>query len=69
MSLEESIRKIVKDEIEKRNQKTELVPVADFCKDKNLSRITIWRGEKQGKFKLTRIGRKVFINPQQFITA
>lgn len=65
MSLEENIRKIVVDELSKR-QPEELQSISEFCKSKDISRITVWRAEKEGKVKLTRIGRKVFINPRQF---
>ncbi|UYN88140.1 MAG: hypothetical protein KIT51_07815 [Cyclobacteriaceae bacterium] len=69
MSLEENIRKIVAEEIQKAGKQSDLVPLAEFCKEKNLSRVTVWRAEKQGKMKLTRIGKKVFVSPQQFINA
>ena len=65
MSLEENIRKIVVDELSKR-QPEELQSVTEFCKAKKISRITIWRAEKEGKIKLARIGKRVFINPHQF---
>jgi hypothetical protein len=66
MNLEENIRKIVADELDKRQQQVEFIPVADFCKSRKISRITIWRAEKEGKIKLSRIGKKIFINPNQF---
>ncbi len=66
MSIEETIRAIVTDELDKREHKKDLVPVSTFCKAHNLSRITVWRQERQGKLKVVRIGRKVFIQPNQF---
>lgn len=66
MSLEESIRKIVVDELSK-HQPEELQSISEFCKAKKISRITLWRAEKEGRIKLVRIGRKVFINPGQFV--
>lgn len=65
MSLEESIRKIIAEELN-RHPVNDLQPVAEFCELKNISRVTLWRAEKEGKIKLTRIGRKVFVNPNQF---
>ena len=65
MSLEENIRKIVVDELSKR-QPEELQSISEFCRTKKISRVTIWREAKKGNLKLTRIGRKVFINPRQF---
>ena len=66
MNLEESIRKIVVEEIDKRQQKDEYVPIAEFLQSKKLSRLTIRRQELEGKVKLIRIGKRVFINPSQF---
>jgi hypothetical protein len=67
MNIEETIRQIVCEEIDKREQATNLIPIADFCKNHNLSRVTVWRAEKSGKLKTVRIGKKVFVNPHQFI--
>lgn len=39
----------------------DIVPLRQFCKEKNISRTTIWRAEKRGELKLIRIGRKVFV--------
>lgn len=68
MSFDEIMRKAVAEEIEKQQQKTERlpIPIAKFCRDTNISRATMWRREKDGTAKLIRIGRKVFIDPQQF---
>lgn len=66
MSIEEHIRKIVAEELVKLQQKVELVPIAEFCKAKKISRGTLWRAEKEGRVKLTRIGARVFINQEQF---
>jgi len=66
MNLEESIRKIANEEFDKRQTQSNLVPVEEFCKQKNISLITVWRAEKSGKLKLSRIGKKVFVNQSQF---
>lgn len=66
MNLEESIRQIVSDEIGKQLQAANLIPIADFCKSKNINRVTLWRHEKEGRIKLDRIGKKVFVNQAQF---
>lgn len=65
MSLEESFQKFIADQLSKR-QPEELKSVPDFCKEKKISRVTLWRAEKRGEVKLTRIGRRVFINTNQF---
>jgi hypothetical protein len=67
MSLEDHIRKIVVDELSK-HQPAELVSISQFCKAKNVSRVTVWRAERAGRLKLTRIGRKVFVKTDQFYT-
>lgn len=46
----------------------ELVPLEDFCKQKRISRITVWRAEKKGQIKLTRIGKRIFVDLSQFAT-
>lgn len=66
MSIDEQIRKIVVEELEKRLT-PELIPLTEYCKLKNIHRSTVWRAEKEGKVKLHRVGKKVFINPQTFI--
>lgn len=67
MTLDEHIRKIVAEELAKHQSSADIVPVAEFCKVKNIHRNTVWRAEKEGRIKLIRLGKKVFINPQQFI--
>jgi len=66
MNLEESIRKIVSDELDRREQSSKLTPQDQFCKDKNLSRTTLWRARRSGQLETVNIGRKVFINEKQF---
>jgi hypothetical protein len=68
MSLEESIRKIVGEEIRKAGNQPEFVPLADFCREKKISRVTVWRQEKLGTIKLSRIGRRIFVNTNQLQT-
>lgn len=67
MSIDEIIRKIVIEELDKRQRKSELIPVAEFCASKKISRVTIWRAEKSGQIKLTRIGKSIFIDTNQFV--
>lgn len=49
-------------------QRVELVPLSQFCAEKGISRVTVWRAEKRGELQLTRIGTRVFVNVQQFTT-
>jgi hypothetical protein len=65
-SLEQQIRSIVADEISKRKGESNLVAIADFCKSKNISRVTLWRSEREGKTKLVRIGSRVFVDENQW---
>lgn len=67
MTLDETIRMMINEELDKRERKTDLVRISDFCKSKNISRTTLWRAEKEGRLTMTRIGKKVFINMNQFI--
>ena len=66
MDFEKSIRQIVSEELDRRSPAVSLQPVAKFCKEHDLNRVTVWRGEKEGRWKVVRIGRKCFINPGQF---
>jgi hypothetical protein len=66
MNIEESIRKIVTEELDKRQSQGDIVPLEEFCRTKGISRVTVWRAERSGKLKLTRIGTKVFVNKSQF---
>jgi hypothetical protein len=65
MSIEDQIQKIVNECVSSRHA-VNLVEASDFCQKKNISRVTLWRAEKRGEVKLTRIGRRVFINLDQF---
>lgn len=67
MTLDEHIRKIVAEELAKIQTPKELISVTEFCKKRNINRSTVWRAEKEGKVNLIRIGKKTFINPEQFI--
>lgn len=71
MSLEDQIRKIVIDEISKRERgpSVELVPVKEFCERQKIRASTLWRHEKLGKIKLSRIGKRVFVDQRQFAAA
>jgi len=62
MNIEETIRAIVQDELNKREVTPQLIPAQQFCQEKGLSRATLWRAEKEGKVKLFRIGRRIFID-------
>jgi hypothetical protein len=66
-NIEESIRTIVVEELAKLGAGNKMVPVAEFCRKHGISRVTIWRAEKEGRLKVTRIGKKVFVNPNQFV--
>ncbi len=66
MNLEESIRQIVSEELDKRDQSSKLTPQDQFCKEKNLSRTTVWRARRSGQLETVTIGRKVFVNESQF---
>lgn len=71
MSLEETIREIARDEYSKLQQEghANLMPAEEFCDKKEISYVTLWRAEKRGEIKLTRIGKRVFINTNQFAAA
>lgn len=62
MSLEDIIRQIVRDELLNVKSGSKLIPVSQFCKEKNISRVTLWRAEKAGKCKIVRIGKKTFVD-------
>lgn len=66
MSLEDQIRLIVTEELNKRQQAAEMLPVSEFCKLKKMSRSAVWRAEQLGKIQITRIGKKVFVKMDQF---
>jgi 3,4-dihydroxy-2-butanone 4-phosphate synthase len=67
MTIEETIRQIVIQELQNREGSNDLVPVAEFCQKKNISRVTLWRAEKSGKLNLKRIGKKVFVSANQIV--
>ena len=54
-------------ELDRRAAATELVPMDLFCQQKKISRVTMWRKEKEGTVKVIRIGKKLFVNPTQFV--
>lgn len=66
MSIEETIRELINQELDKRTQSADIVPVEQFCQDKGVSRITIWRAEKEGRLKVVRIGKRKFIDTRQW---
>jgi len=43
-----------------------LKPISYFMKKYHVDRSTIWRWEKEGKVKLTRLGRKVYAKESDF---
>lgn len=67
-NIETLIRKIVSEELDKAKLNTELVSVTEFCNRHGLNRVTLWRAEKEGRVKVVRIGTRVFLNPNQFIS-
>lgn len=66
MNFEETIQKMISEEFDRREKSASIIPVAEFCKTHNLSRVTVWRAEREGKLQTTRIGRKVFVKANQF---
>jgi len=65
--LETSIKQMINAELDRRAAATELVPMDLFCQQKKISRVTMWRKEKEGTVKVIRIGKKLFVNPTQFV--
>lgn len=61
MNFEEMIRNIVNSELDKRDQKNQLLPVQKFCEQHDISRTTVWRAIKDGRMQAVNIGRKVFV--------
>lgn len=66
---EKSIKQLIAEELDRRQKENELISLADFCSRFNVSRTTVWRAEKGNKLKCVRIGKKIFINPNQFQAA
>lgn len=66
MTIDESIRRIAAEEVAKFMKPVNLTPVPEFCKQVGIDRKTLWRAEKQGKLKLTRIGDRTFVDTNQF---
>lgn len=66
MNLEESIKQMISDELDKRQVNVELTPISIFCERNNISRTTLWRAEKAGRLQTYRIGRRVFVKGNQF---
>lgn len=64
MSMEEQVREIVRQELDRQSGRSHLQSVEDFCQEVGLSRTTLWRQERQGRIKLHRIGKRVFVDPQ-----
>lgn len=64
-TIEDHFRAIAKQVIDARPT-VDLVPLEDFCKQKRISRITVWRAEKKGQIQLTRIGKRIFVDQSQF---
>lgn len=64
-TIEESISDLVKGAIQNATS-SPLIPVQKFASSHNLSMTTIWRQEKAGAIKITRVGRKRFVNLNQF---
>lgn len=63
--LEKTIRQLISEELDKRQQ-SDIVPASEFCKKKGISRITLWRAERSGGIKITRIGKRCFVDQSQF---
>lgn len=69
MNLEQTIREIAREEYNKLQSGGDLVPADEWCERKGISYTTLWRSEKRGQIKLTRLGKRVFINTNQFQAA
>lgn len=67
MEIENLIRKIVVEELDKARQDVQLESLSDFCRRTGVSRTTVWRDIKKGHTKCVRIGRRILINPNQFV--
>lgn len=65
-SIEETIRKIVGEEIDKRDRIVNLTDIDTFCREKGVSRVTLWRQRKAGQLKTINIGSRIFIDMNQF---
>jgi hypothetical protein len=65
-TFEAIFQKWISDELDRREGRNTLTPLNTFCQKRNLSRTTMWRGEKQGRWKLTRIGKKIYVDESQF---
>jgi predicted DNA-binding transcriptional regulator AlpA len=63
--IENYLRKLTEQVLAERHP-GDILPLNEFCEKKNISRATVWRAEKRGEIKLTRIGRRIFVNLQQF---
>ncbi|MFZ2904601.1 MAG: hypothetical protein WAZ98_00230 [Cyclobacteriaceae bacterium] len=61
MNFEETIREMITAELEKRDQKNQIVPVQKFCEQHDISRTTVWRAIKNGRIQASYIGKRVFI--------
>jgi hypothetical protein len=67
ITVERYLRGMVADLV-REHQPPNLIPLEQFCREKKISRSTVWRAEKRGELQLTRIGTRVFVNLQQFTT-
>lgn len=61
MNIEETIRTMITVELDKRDQKNQIIPVQKFCEQHDISRTTVWRAIKDGRMQAVNIGKKVFI--------
>lgn len=67
MSLEQTIRNMISEELDKRlNQGPDYRSVADACQKLDLSRTSLWRGIKKGEVKSITIGNRRLIDINQF---
>lgn len=60
---EQGIRTIVRDELDRQSGRPHLQSIEDFCQAVGVSRVTLWRQEKQGQIKIHRIGKRCFVDP------
>ena len=65
-ALSNVIREMIVQELDK-IKTPNLIPINQFCKEKGVSRVTLWRAEKQGRIRLSRIGRKIFVDQESIL--
>lgn len=67
-TITEVLRAILKEELNSiaASNAPQLVSLKKFLADSSMSRTTVWRAEKEGKIKLSRVGRRILVDLNQF---